>query len=184
LTAGRGTNLALLTLVPLALATGLLAFAVGTGWVQWVVIAHGVAGLAILGLSPLKSVVIRRGMRRRRRGHQASVALTALVAAATVTGILHSTGVVVSVGGITLMQVHVATALASIPLAGWHVLARRVRPRPTDLSRRTLLLTGLVVGGASVAYAGVQGLLRWSGLPGGDRRFTGSYRAGSSGTCP
>ncbi len=177
--AGRGTNLALLALVPLALATGVLAFAVGSGWARWVVVAHGVAGFAILGLSPWKSVVIHRGVRRRRPGRSASMALTGLVAVATATGILHSTGLAVSVAGITLMQVHVASALCSLPFAAWHVMARRVRPRITDLSRRTFLRSGIVVGGAALGYGGVQGLLRLTGLPGGDRRFTGSYEAGS-----
>ena len=177
--AGRGTNLALLALVPIALTSGALAFAVGTGWVRWVVVAHGVAGFAIVGLSPWKTAVVRRGLRRRRRGSTASVTLLVLVATATVTGLLHSTGLVISVGGITLMQVHVASALAAFPLAAWHVLARRVRPRATDLSRRTLLRSGVVVGGAALAYGGAQGLLWWTGLPGGRRRITGSYQAGS-----
>jgi hypothetical protein len=49
------------------------------------------------------------------------------------------------------MQVHVASALAAIPFAGWHVVFRQVRPRTTDLSRRTLLRAGEVAGGASLA---------------------------------
>src|SRR5947207_13932364 len=76
--AGRGTNLALLALVPIALTSGALAFAVGTGWVRWVVVAHGVAGFAIVGLSPWKTAVVRRGLRRRRRGRTASMTLLVL----------------------------------------------------------------------------------------------------------
>lgn len=177
--AGRRTNLALLGLLGMALATGGLAFGIGTGWARWAVIGHGVAGLAIVVLGPWKTAIARRGLRRRRPGSAASVALAVLVAVTVVTGILHSTGLLRSAAGVTAMQVHVGAALVSIPFALWHVLARRVHPRRTDLSRRSLLRAGAVAGGAAIAYGAVEGLVRATSLPGGDRRFTGSYRTGS-----
>ena len=61
----RRTNLALLIMLVVALATGGLAFAAGTGWGRPVVVAHGLAGLAVLVLAPWKSVVVRRGLARR-----------------------------------------------------------------------------------------------------------------------
>jgi hypothetical protein len=61
----RRTNLALLVVLVAALASGGLAFAAGTGWGRPVLVAHGLAGLAVLVLAPWKSVVVRRGLARR-----------------------------------------------------------------------------------------------------------------------
>lgn len=177
--AGRRTNLALLGLLAAALLTGALGYGIGSEWGRAAVIAHGVAGLGLLVLAPWKSVIARRGLRRRRPGSWASVALTVLAAIAVAFGILHATGIVVDLGPVTAMQIHVGAALLSIPLAVWHVLGRRVRPRRTDLSRRSLLRAGAVLGGAGLAYAGVEGIVRVARLRGEDRRFTGSYERGS-----
>lgn len=177
--AGRRTNLALLGLLGAALLTGALAFAAGTAWGRVAVWAHAVAGLAIVALAPWKSVIARRGLARRRRGWGASLAFTVLVAVAIVAGVLHATGVAVSAGPVTAMQVHVGAALASVPFAVWHVVARRVRPRATDLNRRAFLRGSALLGGTAVSYAALEGLVRAAGLPGAGRRFTGSYEMGS-----
>jgi DMSO/TMAO reductase YedYZ molybdopterin-dependent catalytic subunit len=177
--AGRRTNLALLVLLAAALVTGALAYGIGSGWAGPVVIAHGVAGLGIVLLAPWKSVVARRGLRRRRPGNWASVALAVLVAVAVGFGVLHSTGVAVEVGPVSAMQLHVGSALLSIPLALWHVVIRRVRARRTDLSRRALLRAGALLGGAGVVYVATEGLTAAASLPGADRRFTGSHERGS-----
>ena len=67
--AGRRTNLALLVLLMLALASGVAAFAVGNpGPATIIVVTYGVAGLAVVALAPRKSVVVRRGWRQRRPG--------------------------------------------------------------------------------------------------------------------
>jgi hypothetical protein len=177
--AGRRTNLALFVLLAVALGTGALAYGIGSGWAGPVAIAHGVAGLGIVLLAPWKSVVARRGLRRRRPGNWVSVALAVLVALAVAFGVLHSTGAAVEVGPVSAMQLHVGSALLSIPLALWHVVARRVRVRPTDLSRRSLLRAGALLGGAGVVYVATEGLAVAASLPGADRRFTGSHERGS-----
>src|SRR5919198_1303850 len=173
--AGRRTNLALLAFFALALATGALAYSIGAGWVRAVLIAHGVAGLALVALAPWKSVIARRGIRRRGPRSLPSVILSVLVGVAIVFGVLHATGAAVSLGPMTAMQVHVAAALVAIPFALWHVAARRIRVRRTDFSRRALLKAAAVAGGSAIAY----GLLEVLPVRGGDRRFTGSYMAGS-----
>jgi DMSO/TMAO reductase YedYZ molybdopterin-dependent catalytic subunit len=177
--AGRRTNIALLGLLAGAVATGLLAYGLGASWGRAAVIAHGALGIAIVLLAPWKSVIARRGLRRRRPGSWASVAFTVLVGVAILFGILHATGLTVEIGPVSAMQVHVTAAIASLPLAGWHVLARRVRMRRTDLSRRTVLRAGVLLGGAGLAYAAVEGLVRVASLPGADRRFTGSFERAS-----
>ena len=177
--AGRRTNLTLLGLLSAALLTGALAFAAGSGWNEWITVAHGAAGLGIVLLTPWKSVIVRRGVRRERPGTRSSLVFAALIAIALLSGIGHATGLLRTQGGITAMQVHVATALASIPFAVWHALARRVPLRRTDLSRRNLLRSAAVAGGSLAAYGGLAGVVGLTGLPGSSRRFTGSYEAGS-----
>jgi DMSO/TMAO reductase YedYZ molybdopterin-dependent catalytic subunit len=178
--AGRRTNLALLALLALALATGGLAFALGTGWARWAVVAHGAVALGIVLLAPWKSVIARRGLRRHGSpSSTASVLFTVFVAVALAAGIGHATGLLRTMGGVTAIQVHVTTALAATPLGIWHVVARRVRLRRTDLSRRALLRSGVLAAGSVAAYVGLAGAISVLRMPGRRRRFTGSYRTGS-----
>ena len=177
--AGRRTNLALCGLLAVSVATGVTAYAVGSGWNRWASAFHGLTGLAILVLVPWKRVIVRRGMVRRRPGWGAAVALGLLVGLSIVVGVLHATGLLVSLGGVTAMQVHVAAAIAAVPLAIWHVVARRVPLHRTDLSRRNLLRAGAVVGSGALAYGWVEVMTVALRLPGDRRRFTGSYETGS-----
>jgi len=177
--AGRRTNLALLGLLAVSLATGTLAFGVGAAWGRWVAVAHGAAGLALVVLGRPKSAVVRRGLRRRRAGRGASIALGVLVVATVLSGLAHSAGLRSLGAGVTAMQFHVGSALGAIPLAVWHVVARPARPRRTDLSRRTALRAGGVLGAGAAVWLAAEGSVRAAGLPGAGRRFTGSYEAGS-----
>jgi DMSO/TMAO reductase YedYZ molybdopterin-dependent catalytic subunit len=172
----RRTNLVLLIVLVAALATGVLAFAAGTWWGRPVVVAHGLAGLAVLVLAPWKSVVVRRGLARRSGpGRSASVAFGVLVLAAVAAGLAHATGAAASLGPVSAMQVHVGAALAAVPLLAWHAAARGgPRARRADLSRRALLRAGAVAGGAGLLLLAVEGATRLAGLPGARRRFTGS----------
>jgi DMSO/TMAO reductase YedYZ molybdopterin-dependent catalytic subunit len=176
----RRTNVGLLALLPLAFVTGWVGFAVGTPVAGAVVATvHGVAGLGVLVLSPWKSVIVRRGLRRARRGRPASLALAALAVAVVLSGIAHAAGLTGPLLGVTTMQVHVGAALLALPLAGWHVAARPSRPRAADLSRRSLLRAGTVLGTAGMAWAGLELAWRATGAPGARRRFTGSHERGS-----
>jgi hypothetical protein len=177
--AGRRTNLALLLLLAAALGTGFGSFAAGDGWAALVVGAHAAAGLGLLVLTPWKSAIVRRGLRRRHPGRGASVAFGTLVALALASGLAHATGLVRTIGPVTAMQVHVAAALASVPFGLWHIAKRSVRPRRTDLSRRTVIRTGALAMGSVAAYGALEGVIRAAGLPGRAARFTGSYRRGS-----
>jgi DMSO/TMAO reductase YedYZ molybdopterin-dependent catalytic subunit len=176
---GRRTNLALLAALAAAFVTGWLAFGLGTAAVRLPVLLHAIAGFAILALLPWKSVVVRRGLRRRRAGRWASAALGILVLASIAGGILHSTGLLRWWGTYTAMELHVGAALLALPLAIWHVLARPVRPARVDLRRRALLKQGAVLGLAAAAYSASEAAVRLSRLPGAGRRFTGSYEIGS-----
>jgi DMSO/TMAO reductase YedYZ molybdopterin-dependent catalytic subunit len=179
----RRTNLALLVVLVAALATGGLAFAAGTGWGRPVVVAHAVAGLAVLALAPWKSAVVRRGLARRAGvGPWVSVAFGVLVLVAVAAGVAHATGALAGLGPVSAMQVHVGAALAAVPLLVWHTMARGgARARRTDLSRRALLRAGAVAAVAGLALAAVEGVTRLAALPGARRRFTGSLPVAAAG---
>lgn len=177
---GRRTNVALLALLPLSLATGTAAFAVGTpGAARAVVVAHGVVGFGVAVLSPWKSVIVRRGLRRARAGWQVSVLLALTTVITLVTGVAHAAGLVGLPLGVTTMQVHVGAALALAPLATWHAFARPARPRRTDVSRRALLRTAPLAVGAGLAWAGTEATWAVTGTRGADRRVTGSHERGT-----
>jgi DMSO/TMAO reductase YedYZ molybdopterin-dependent catalytic subunit len=175
----RVTNLTLLAALLLVVATGCGAVATGSPRGRWVVVAHGVAAALVVVLVPAKNRVVRGGLRRRRPTRWLSV-LTAVVTVATlVAGVAHSTGLLRAVAGLPTLWFHVALALGLVPLVVWHVLARRVRPRRADLSRRTLLRAGWLVGLSAVLYGAATAVTGLAGLPGTRRRFTGSYEAAS-----
>jgi hypothetical protein len=176
---GARVNVALLASLSIVFLTGWLAFAFGTAPARWSLAVHAAGGFAILALLPWKSMIARRGLDRSRAGRWASILLGVLVVISLVAGALHSTGLAVYWGPLTAMEVHVGAAIAAVPLVVWHVAARRVRVRPTDLSRRNVLRGGALLAGATVAYAGTEILVRATGMPGALRRFTGSYEAGS-----
>jgi DMSO/TMAO reductase YedYZ molybdopterin-dependent catalytic subunit len=164
---GRRTNLALLVLLSVAFLTGWIAFAFFSMPGRVVLMLHAATGFAILLLLPWKSVVARRGLRRPRPARWASLVFAALILVSLAAGVAHSFGRPWPYfGDLTAMEFHVGAALAAIPFFLWHVLARRVRPRATDLSRRALLRGGLLGAGALVLAA----------VPGAPRRLTGSYR--------
>lgn len=171
--------MALLVALVLAFATGLGAVANGSAGGRWVVIAHGVVAMAVVLLVPWKGRVVRNGLRRARASRWLSVLLAVLAVVALLAGIGYSTGLVRTVAGELGLWVHIAAALALLPLVVWHVLARRSRPRRADLSRRTLLRAGLFTSAAAGLYVAQTTLVTATGLPGAGRRFTGSYETGS-----
>lgn len=177
--AGRSTNLALLLLLPAAALSGAATFLVGSGAVSLVVTAHGVIGLTLLVLVPSKSKIIRRGLRRRRPGRLMSIFLAVTVVLAVMTGLAHTSGLVTSAAGVTALQVHVAAGLAALIPLIVHARARSVRFRAGDVSRRTLLRTGMLVAAASAGYLALEGLAVALSLPGAGRRATGSYERSS-----
>lgn len=176
---GRRTNLALAVLLTAGFLTGWLAFAYGTAPARWSLAVHALSGFAVLALLPWKSLVARRGLRRRRPGRWASLALAVLVLSSLAGGLLHSTGLLRWWGAYTAMELHVGAAIAAVPLVAWHVAARRVRPRRADISRRNLLRYGGVMAMAGAGYVASEAIVRATGLPGAARRFTGSYEIGS-----
>jgi hypothetical protein len=175
----RWTNLALFVLLGLAFTTGWVAFFFSTAPSRASLIVHAVSGYAIVALTPWKAVIAAHGIQRRRRGWWASLVFTGLVIASVLAGILHSTGLLLSIGPFSAMEIHVGTALAAIPFVAWHVIARRIPMRAVDFSRRSLLRAGTLAASAGVVYGAGEVAVRLLSLPGSTRRFTGSYEYGS-----
>jgi hypothetical protein len=173
--AGRRTNLGLLWCTMLAVATGIGAFTTGTKSGGWVVIAHGVVALAIVILTPWKTVIISRGMARQRPGRALSMSLTTLVAGTLVSGLALVSGVVDSIGPLTTMQVHVGLGVATLLATLVHLAQRPTSHRRTDLERRNLLRSGGLLAGAGALWLATEGTLDIASAPGGKRRFTGSH---------
>lgn len=176
---GRRTNLALLAALVLAFATGVGAVAAGSPGGRWVVIAHGIAAMAVVLLVPWKGRVVRRGLRRARSTRGVSLTLAALAVTALLAGIGSTTGLVRSVGGVPGIWIHIAAALILLPLAIWHVRARGARPRRADLSRRAAIRVGAFAAVSAGLYVAQTSAVNLAGLPGAGRRFTGSYDTGS-----
>jgi DMSO/TMAO reductase YedYZ molybdopterin-dependent catalytic subunit len=176
---GRQTNQALLVVLLFAFGTGVATVAIGSPDGAWVAIGHGICGLAVVLLIPWKSRVVRGGLRRARLSRWLSLLLAALALFTLIAGLGYATGLVRSIAGMPGLWVHIAVALVLVPLAVWHVWARRIRPRRTDLSRRALMRAGAVAVGAAGLYAAGEAAVRVLGLPGARRRFTGSYETAS-----
>jgi DMSO/TMAO reductase YedYZ molybdopterin-dependent catalytic subunit len=176
----RWPNLALLALLPAAVLTGVLANAIGTHWPLHPIAVHGAVAAAILLVAPWKSAIIRHGLRRRLRSRRWwSLTLLLLIVLALGTGLLHATGQVERVGPLTLMQIHVCSAVLALPVAVLHYRMHPVRLRRTDLDRRAFIGAAAITAGAVAALTAWELVLNASRLPGASRRFTGSVERGT-----
>lgn len=173
--AGRRTNLALLWATVVSLLTGVAAFTVGTPTGHWVIVAHGVTALALVVLTPWKSAIVTRGLRRSRPGRVTSVGLSVAVVAVLASGVALVTGELERLGPLSTMQVHVAAGLLAVSLTLLHTLHRPVPMRRTDLGRRDLLRLGALALGAGGIWLAVETGLDVAGARGSQRRFTGSH---------
>ena len=176
---GRRTNLALGILLLTAVLSGLASNTIGVDWPLDLATMHGVLALGIVFLGPWKSLVIRRGLRRQRKGNWTSLVLLGLTLTALLSGVLHSTGLTTHLGPLSVMQVHVGAAVIALAMAIQHFVRHPVPPRATDLNRRALLRATVLVSGAGMAWLGWQRTLHAIGWPGANRRFTGSHERGS-----
>lgn len=175
----RRTNAVLLGLAAVAFLTGWLAFAYATAPGRWVLVAHAVAGCALVLLVPAKALISRAGVARRRPGWWLSLLLAALIIVSLAGGFAHSLGAPWLPDGLTALDFHVGAALLLVPLFIWHVVARPIRLRAADLKRRHLLKGAVLLSGAAALYGTIEVADRLVGWPGAHRRFTGSYQVGS-----
>ena len=159
--------------------TGVATVAIGSPDGAWVAIGHGICGMAVVLLIPWKSRVVRGGLRRARLSRWLSLLLAGLALFTLIAGLGYSTGLVRSIAGKPGLWVHIAVALMLVPLVVWHVWARGIRRRRTDLSRRALMRASVLAVGAAGLYAVGEAAVRVLRLSGARRRFTGSYETAS-----
>lgn len=176
---GRRTNLALAALLPLAALTGALSFAVGVDLRIDPSSLHAILALAVALLTPWKSAIVRRGLRRRRPSRYISAALGGLVAVALLSGLVQAAGWTDRVGPLTLMQIHVGSGIGAVVMVWLHYRSHPVRFRRVDFDRRAFLRTAGLAGLATAVWGAWETTVRAAGWPGGDRRFTGSHERGS-----
>jgi hypothetical protein len=168
-----------LALVPLAVVTGLFSNTIGTDWAIDAAALHGVAAVAVVLVSPWKSVVIRAGLGRRRGSRWVSISLLGFIALTVLTGLLHSAALVDRLGSLTVMQIHVGSGIGSLLLLVAHYRAHPVPIRRPDLDRRQFMGSIALAVFAGAFWASWEGWLRLVGSGGADRRFTGSHERGS-----
>jgi DMSO/TMAO reductase YedYZ molybdopterin-dependent catalytic subunit len=168
---GRRVDLVLGLLLVIGVLTGVTANTIGVDWPLDLIQLHAAAALAIVLLTPWKIIIARRGLQKKRRPRptkRLSLALAFFVLVTAGSGLLHSTGRVEFVGPLTLMQIHVGSAVGAAAMLLAHFLLHAVRPRRQDADRRALLRLALLGSGAAAATAA------WDTWAATDRRFTGS----------
>lgn len=172
--AGRRTNVALLVVLVGAFLSGWVAFAAGPELsARLATVGHGLLGLAVVVLTPWKTVVVRRALALR----VASLAFAAVVVVCLGAGFVQVFAGYRLFAGLSPIQVHVGAACVAVPLLVWHLVRHRGQALTrTDLRRRQLLRTAGFTLGVGMAYAALEGTGRLLGLPSARRTASGSHR--------
>jgi hypothetical protein len=168
----RRTNLALLLLLAVAFFSGWAAFMLSGQPARATLVLHGAAGVGIVLLVPWKAALSVRSVARR-RGRSLwwpSLVLAAGIGISIVFGVVHAAGRPYLGGGLSALEFHIGAAFCVLPFVVWHLLARRIRPRRADLSRRGFLA------GSTLATASLAGYFL---LPSAVRAPTGSFAIAS-----
>jgi DMSO/TMAO reductase YedYZ molybdopterin-dependent catalytic subunit len=169
---------AILGLVGLEVASGLVSLVAGTPDWAWLFVVHSLGGLTLVGLLGWKFRRVRHRVTRPAawdRGTPVSILLAVLAVGALATGIYWNLAGIVRIGPWTLLSGHMLLGLLVVPVLVWHLRHRFRLPRREEIrSRRTALQFGALLISGAVLWR-VQQL-----LAGGDR-FTGSKRSGGAG---
>jgi DMSO/TMAO reductase YedYZ molybdopterin-dependent catalytic subunit len=180
-------NVLILVLAVFETATGYFGLTAGAPDRALYVVVHRVVGFAVVLVLFWKGQNALRPFLRHRR--QATLWTAQRVASI---GLSVSLLVVLALGvwwahvgpfwfqGLSGVSWHIYIALALVPLLVWHTVRyrRALAPRYWAERRAFLRLSGLFLGGLIVLRSS-EGLARLFGSPGPERRFTGSYEAGS-----
>jgi DMSO/TMAO reductase YedYZ molybdopterin-dependent catalytic subunit len=177
----RATDWSLALATGAAFATGLWTLTVGRpeGW--WVFAIHGATGyLTLLLLIPKLARVRNRllpGIRSPRAW--AGLGTTALALLTIGCGIAWVLGGSVVVFGYNLLNWHILFGLVLTVALSAHMVIRAKPLRSEDRSRRQALRAGAFALGAALIWPLQERLTGGLGLPGAQRRFTGSREVAS-----
>jgi DMSO/TMAO reductase YedYZ molybdopterin-dependent catalytic subunit len=179
----RVTDWGLAVLVAALVASGGLTLFAGSPGDAWVFAAHdalagAIALLLVVKLRRVWSRVARPARWDRRTA--AGVLAIAVVAVTLGSGVLWADGVTPNLAGYSLLSVHDALGAALVLVVTVHVILRAKPLRRRDLAHRRQFLTVSGMAAASfVAWRIQRPLAVLFGVRGAERRFTGSYEAGS-----
>ena len=179
----RGTDWGLALLVSLLFGTGVLTWFSGDEDNRWVLAAHAAGGGALAILLGWKLRRVGRRLLHPRswdRRTRAGLAALAFVALTLLSGWIWSTFGRVDLGGYTLLAWHTLLGALLTVAVGVHLGFRARRLRIRDVAGRRQLFEAAAIGlGGVIAWRVQRPLSAALGLPGADRRFTGSYEADS-----
>ncbi len=179
-------NVAILFLGGAELVTGYLALTHGAPEWAAALHLHRILGFGIMALlfwkgrNILSRLAIWRLWRKDWPMYAASLLLLTLLLAALALGVIWSHAGPFYFAGISGVSWHIYLSLGLTPFLLWHTLRRlwNLRPRFWADRRMVLRLGGLSLAGLALWQVG-ELANRLAGLPGADRRFTGSYESGS-----
>lgn len=176
-------NLLLLLLLVVQMATGYFGLTGGRASGAWVLWMHGAVAYSLVLMLYFKTGVIFDAWRRKRKwtGRRIGFVVTlGLLLLVLFCGLLWTFAGPIYLAGFSLVSLHIYLAVPLMLLMLWHSWHMRFILRVRGAAGRRLFLGGLA--------AAVGGWLLWltagrvtarAGLPGMQRRFTGSYATGN-----
>lgn len=176
-------NVILFLLLLVQMVTGYLGLTNGRGQFNWVLWLHGIGAYALIVLLYWKSQIIFDAIRRKNRWTRQRITflvMLGLLLLVTAMGLLWTFVGPLSIGGFSLVSLHIYLAVPLMLLMAWHAWRMRfvLRLRET-WSRRLFLGTAVTAVFGAVLWRGFIWLKEAAALPGALRRFTGSYEVGS-----
>lgn len=176
-------NLLLLLLLIVQTVTGYFGLTGGRASGAWVLWLHGIVAYGLLLLLYFKSGVIfdawqrKRKWTPRRAGFVVTLGLLLLV---LLSGLLWTFDGPIYLGGFSLVSLHIYLAVPLMLLMLWHSWHMRFILRVRGATGRRLFVGGLAAAlGGWLLWLTAGRLTAWAGWAGAQRRFTGSYEAGS-----
>lgn len=176
-------NLALLGLLIIQTVTGYFGFTNGREPRAWLLWLHGIGAYSLLILMFFKAGVIVSAWQRKTRWtwrRIAFVVLLVLLALTTLSGIIWTFNGPVYLAGFSLISLHMYLAIPLMVLMLWHSWSLRFIRNVKEARGRRLFLAGALATLSGVLlWRTADRVKAWLGMPGSDRRFTGSYEIGS-----
>ena len=176
------SNTLLLLLVVVEAITGTFGLAAGSPNRAWWNDLHAVVGWSIVFVLAWKALLALRSLRRRRSAgaRYMTLALAVFLIATLGLGLWWSNLGPFRIAGVRGMNLHIWSGLIVVPFMLWHAVkfTRRLRVG-YDADRRAAMRLGASVVAGAIAWVLAETVLKTLSLGGADRRFTGSYEAGS-----